>query len=74
MGRGEEGGSVQSTKQKRGAFELNIGWEKSLEGWDAGTNRPVFTLWADTWLLYEKVSSVIQRWCFFASNQDEKLC
>ncbi len=28
------GGAVD--QKKRGAFELNIGWERSLEGWEAG--------------------------------------
>lgn len=47
----KEGG--KRGEKKRGAFELNIGWERSLEGWDAGTNRPVFSLY--TLLLYEGV-------------------
>lgn len=48
---GQEGGV--DFQQKRGAFELNSGWERRLEGWDERTNRPVFALY--TRLLYEKV-------------------
>lgn len=42
-GEARKGGAV--FQQKRGAFELNSGWERRLAGWDAGTNRPVFTLY-----------------------------
>lgn len=44
--RGYSGGEAEMARgEKRGAFELNSGSESSLEGWDAGTNRPVFSLY-----------------------------
>lgn len=40
-----EGGMEGGATEEKGALELKIVWEKkgSLEGWDAGTDRPVFT-------------------------------